>query len=259
MFIDSHCHLDFYEKEELPEILNRAEKTNVKYMLNACASKNSFDKILKIIADYKNVFGAIGIHPHEAEDMGSPISEDELLLYINKSKKIIAIGETGLDYSRENINKDIQMENLYNHIVVAQKTDLPLIIHNRDSNEDMINILTEGMKKSPFKCIIHCFTADEYMAKKMLDLDFFISASGITTFKNSIPLQEVFKNVVPLQKMLIETDSPYLAPVPYRGSQNEPSFVVEVAKKLSLLKNISTEDIGNITSNNFKTLFDLDI
>ncbi len=259
MFIDSHCHLDFYEKEELQEILQRAEKADVKYMLNACASKNSFERILEISNEYKNVFGAIGIHPHEAEDMGAPISEDELLLYINKSKKIIAIGETGLDYSRENINKDIQMENLYNHIVVAQKTDLPLIIHNRDSNEDMIQILTEGMKKAPYKCIIHCFTADEYMAKKMLDLDFFISASGITTFKNSVPLQEVFKNVIPLQKLLIETDSPYLAPVPYRGHRNEPSFVVEVAKKLSSLKNISVEEVGNITSNNFKKLFNVDI
>ncbi|MGN0929065.1 MAG: TatD family hydrolase [Alphaproteobacteria bacterium] len=259
MFIDSHCHLDFYEKEELPEILEHATKSDVKYMLNACASQSSFKRIIEIANENKNVFGAIGIHPHEAEDMGHPMAEDELLITINKSKKIIAIGETGLDYSRENINKDIQMENLYNHISVAQKTSLPLIIHNRDSNEDMINILTEGMKKSPFKCIIHCFTADETMAKKMLDLDFFISASGITTFKNATDLQEVFKNIVPLEKLLIETDSPYLAPVPHRGSRNEPAFVIEVAKKLAELKNISAEEIGNITSNNFKTLFEVDI
>lgn len=259
MLIDTHCHLDFYENNELEDVILRAENANVNYMLNACASKDSFEKIINIANTHKNIFGAIGVHPHEAEDMGSAISEDELLLYINKSNKIVAIGETGLDYSRENINKDIQFENLYNHIKVATQTSLPLIIHNRDSNEDMTNILTSEMKKHSFKCIIHCFTADETMAKKMLDIGCYISASGILTFKNATSLQEVFKNIVPLDRLLIETDSPYLAPVPYRGHRNEPCFVREVAKKLAELKGLSFEEICDITLSNATKIFNLNI
>jgi TatD DNase family protein len=259
MLIDSHCHLDFYEKDELPIIINNAEEAGVSHMLNACASMESFDKVISIANDYKNIFALIGIHPHEAEDMDHLISQDELLLYINKSKKVIGIGETGLDYSRENINKDKQMENLYNHINVSRETSLPLIIHNRDSNNDMTNILTNEMKKSPFKCIIHCFTADEVMAKNMLDIGCFISASGIITFKNATPLQNVFKDIIPLDRLLIETDSPYLAPTPYRGHRNEPAYVVEVAKKLAELKNLNEEEIANITSSNFKKIFNLNI
>ncbi len=259
MYIDSHCHLDFYDKDEVDLIIENANKNKVEYFLNASSSMNSFDKIIEICDSHKNVYGAIGIHPHEAEDMNYALSTDELLLYINKSKKIIAIGETGLDYSRETINKNLQIENLLNHIYISQTTKLPLIIHNRNSNTDMINILTTEYKNKDFPCIIHCFTGDEFMAKSMMDLGFYISASGIITFKNSIELQNIFKNYIPMDRLLIETDSPYLAPTPYRGHRNEPMYIIEVARKIAEFKNITMEAVGNITTNNFKTLFNLNI
>lgn len=255
MFIDSHCHLDFYEEERQSSIIAQANDNNVLYMLNACASKASFNKIINIINKFDCVFGAIGQHPEEAEKEGI-VSKEELLSFINKNNKIIAIGETGLDYSRENPNKKLQIENLLNHIDVSRETNLPIIIHNRDSNDDMINILSSEMKKGKFKAVIHCFTADIKMANIMLDLGFFISASGIITFKKSDELRNVFKTI-PLDRILIETDSPYLAPTPYRGKENQPAFVVEVAKKISELKEISLEEIGNITTSNFENLFNL--
>lgn len=255
MYIDSHCHLDFYERKERDEIVSNAKKAGLEIMLNASSSRESFDEIIGIVNEYDNVYGAIGLHPHEAEDKKESIEKDELLLYINKSKKIIGIGETGLDYSREIKDKKLQKENLLTHIEVAQITQLPLIIHNRDSNEDMIDILENEYKNKAFPCIIHCFTGDMNMAQKMLDLGFYISASGILTFKNANDIQEIFKNYIPNDRILIETDSPYLAPTPYRGHRNEPKFVIEVARKLSELKNMSMEEIGKITTNNFKTVF----
>jgi TatD DNase family protein len=255
MFVDSHCHIDFYDTNRTDEIVKNANDAGVSYMLNACASCSSFQKIIDITNKYDCVFGAIGQHPEEAEREGI-VSTDELLNFINKSKKIIAIGETGLDYSGPNPNKDLQIQNLLNHISVARQTNLPLIIHNRDSNDDMTNILTSEMKKEKFKAIIHCFTADLKMANAMLDLGFYISASGIITFKKADELREVFSSI-PNNRILIETDSPYLAPTPYRGHENQPAFVKEVAKQLAILKDIDTEEIGNITTSNFEKLFNL--
>lgn len=259
MFIDSHCHLDFYDESERPDIIAQALNTGVSYMLNSGASKDSFDTIIKIANENPSVFGAIGIHPHEAESMESILTAGELIAYSQKSNKIIALGETGLDYSHDAINKDIQMENFQNHIDASRTTGLPLIIHNRDSNDDLCNILEREMKKQEFKAIIHCFTADESVAKRMLDLNFYISASGIITFKTATYLQEIFKNIIPNNKILIETDSPYLAPTLYRGTRNEPAYVVEMAKILAELKGVSLDEMGNITSTNFATLFNLTI
>ncbi len=257
MLIDSHCHLDMFDDDIRDSIVKNANSVGVNYMLNACAAKSSFDKILQIVAKYDGVFGAIGQHPEEAEREGL-VSKEELLTFISKNKKIIAIGETGLDYSRDGFNKNLQIENLINHIEVSQQTGLPLIIHNRDSNDDMIDILSSQFKKKPFKSIIHCFTADKKMADVMLDLGFYISASGIITFKSATDLREVFKTI-PDTKLLVETDSPYLAPVPFRGKTNEPSFVVETAKKLAEIKEKTFDEIANITSENFKQLFNLNI
>ncbi|MCR5506708.1 MAG: TatD family hydrolase [bacterium] len=257
MLIDSHCHLDMFDDSIRDDIVKNANNAGVKYMLNACAARASFEKIIEITKKYDCVFGAIGQHPEEAEREGI-VSKEELYTFISKSKKIIAIGETGLDYSGENFNRNLQIENLLNHIDVAKNTGLPLIIHNRDSNDDMTEILSSEYKKSPFKAIIHCFTADKKMADKMLELGFYISASGITTFKSAGELRDVF-STLPLEKLLIETDSPYLAPVPYRGKTNEPAFVVETAKVLASITNTSFDEITNITSENFKRLFELDI
>lgn len=257
MLIDSHCHLDMFDDSIRDDIVKNANTSGVKYMLNACAAKKTFDKIIEISNNYSCVFGAIGQHPEEAEREGM-VSKDELLSYISKGKKIIAIGETGLDYSGENFNRDLQIENLLNHIEIASQTGLPLIIHNRDSNDDMTDILSSQFKKKSFKAIIHCFTADKKMADAMLELGFYISASGIITFKNATDLREVF-STIPFDRLLVETDSPYLAPVPFRGKTNEPAFVVEIAKKLAEITQKSFEEISEITSSNFKRLFDLDI
>ena len=257
MLIDSHCHLDQFDASVRDSIVKNANDLGVLYMLNACAARKSFNSIIEIINKYDCVFGAIGQHPEEAEQEGI-VSKDELLSYISKSKKIIAIGETGLDYSGENFNRDLQIENLINHIDIARQTKLPIIIHNRDSNDDMIDILSSEFKKGEFKAIIHCFTADKKMADAMLNLGFYISASGIITFKSANDLREVFKTI-PFERLLVETDSPYLAPVPFRGKTNEPAFVVETAKKLAEITEKSFDEISNITSNNFKRLFNLDI
>lgn len=257
MLIDSHCHIDFYTPDKQLEIIQNAKSEGVNYMLNVGSSRSSFDNILGIVAKYENVFGAIGQHPDEAETNGV-ISQEDLLKYISKNKKIIAIGETGLDYSKEGYNKDIQIENFLNHINVSVKTGLPIIIHNRDSNSDMCDILKSEMKRHKFKAIIHCFTGDSKMAGEMLELGFYISASGIITFKNAFDLRETFKTI-PNDRLLVETDSPYLAPVPYRGRENQPAFVVQVAKQLSEIKEMDFSEIANITSNNFKQLFDLNI
>ncbi|MBR1545070.1 MAG: TatD family hydrolase [Alphaproteobacteria bacterium] len=257
MLIDSHCHLDMFDDSLRDSIVKNANDAGVKYMLNACAARVSFQKIIDIVEKYDCVFGAIGQHPEEAEREGL-VSKDELLTFVSKSKKIIAIGETGLDYSRDGFNRDFQIENLLNHIDVARKLNLPIIIHNRDSNDDMTDILSSEYKKSPFKAIIHCFTADKKMADKMLELGFYISASGIITFKSAGSLRDVFSNL-PLNRLLLETDSPYLAPVPYRGKTNEPAFVVETGKILGGIVDVSFEEISNITTENFKHLFELDI
>ena len=257
MLIDSHCHLDMFEDDIRDSIVKNSNSAGVKYMLNACSARDAFEKIINIVNSYDCVFGAIGQHPHEAEREGL-VPKEELLNFISKSKKIIALGETGLDYSLETFNRDLQIENLINHIDVAKQTGLPLIIHNRNSDSDMTDVLSSEFKKQPFKAIIHCFTATKEMADTMLDMGFYISASGIITFKSAESLREVF-STIPYEKLLVETDSPYLAPVPFRGKTNEPAFVVETAKKLAEITGKSFDEISNLTTENFKRLFGLDI
>ena len=226
MLIDSHCHIDYFEKEKRFDYVKNAVIAGVKYMMTIGTTRGSFNEIYDIIDTFDNVYGAIGLHPHVAEEEGI-LDFHDLKIATEKSKKIIAIGETGLDYSRTEYNKTVQRQNLLNHIVVSQDTGLPLVIHNRDSNDDMTDILTAEYKKKSFDCILHCFCGDKKMLTAMLDLGFYISASGIITFKNACDLQEVFK-FVPIDRLLIETDSPFLAPVPFRGQQNQSAFVVEI-------------------------------
>lgn len=257
MLIDSHCHIDYFEKEKRCDYIKNAVIAGVKYMLTIGTTRKSFNEIYDIVSSFENVYGAVGLHPHVAEEEGL-LDINELQTAILKSKKIVGIGETGLDYSRVGYNKTIQQQNLLNHIAVSQETSMPLVIHNRDSNDDITDILTVEYKKKSFDCILHCFCGDKKMLTAMLDLGFYISASGIITFKNATDLQKLFK-FVPLDRLLVETDSPFLAPVPFRGKQNQSAFVVETAKKLAEIKNVLFDEIARYSTDNFNKLFKLDL
>ena len=254
MIIDSHCHLNYEPMSlSLKETIERANKDGVKYLLTISTEDKSYDKILNIISQNKCVYGSYGIHPHEAKNHRLIKSED----IINKTKlnkKIIGIGESGLDFYYNHSDKKDQIKCFEEHIIAAQNTQLPLIVHTRNAESETLEILKNKLKKKNFKVLIHCFTGSKKFAFKLLDLGAYISASGVVTFKKSEDLANTFKEL-PNDKILVETDSPYLAPVPLRGKPNEPSYIIHTVKFLSKLKNISFEDFSKITTKNFFNLF----
>ena len=254
MIIDSHCHLTYEPiSNSLIETISRANKDGVKYMLTISTEDKSFDKILKIISEHKSVFGSYGIHPHEAKSH-QHIKSSDILKKINLNKKIIGIGETGLDFYYNHSEKNEQISCFEEHIYAAQKKDLPLIVHTRSAEKETLEILKKNLKKKEFKILIHCFTGTREFAFKLLDLNAFISASGVVTFKKSVDLANTFKDL-PNEKILVETDAPYLAPVPLRGKSNEPSYIIHTVKFLSEIKKISFDEFSRITTNNFINLF----
>ncbi len=254
MIIDSHCHLTYEPISNcLIETISRANKDGVKYMLTISTEDKSFDKILKIISEHKSVFGSYGIHPHEAKSH-QHIKSSDILKKINLNKKIIGIGETGLDFYYNHSEKNEQISCFEEHIYAAQKKDLPLIVHTRSAEKETLEILRKNLKKKEFKILIHCFTGTREFAFKLLDLNAFISASGVVTFKKSVDLANTFKDL-PNEKILVETDAPYLAPVPLRGKSNEPSYIIHTVKFLSEIKKISFDEFSRITTNNFINLF----
>ena len=253
--IDSHCHLDhspLYEK--LDEVVNRAQLIGVKFLLTISTSLKSFETIKTIVSKYENIYGTLGIHPHETKDHVN-VNKKMLLELKARNNKIIGIGETGLDFFYLHSDKLTQKKKFIEHIEAAIDLDLPIIVHSRDSEDDTFNILKDFYSKNP-KILIHCFTGSTNFSKKMLDLGAYISLSGIITFKNSTELQETV-SLIPIDRLLIETDSPFLAPEPKRGTSNEPSFIKFTAQKLAAIKNISYKDIIVYTSNNFIKLFSL--
>ncbi len=254
MIIDSHCHLN-YEPiiSSLKETIKRANSDGVKYLLTISTEDNSFDKILKIVTDYNCVYGTYGIHPHEAKNHTSIIS-DKIIEKLNTNKKIIGIGETGLDFYYNHSDKIDQLKCFEEHINAAQNTNIPLIIHTRNAEKETLQILKKKKAEKDFKFLIHCFTGTKEFAFKLLDLNAYISASGVVTFKKSQALAETFK-IIPKEKILVETDSPYLTPVPLRGRTNEPSYIIHTVKFLSQLKEISFAEFCLITSKNFFKLF----
>ena len=255
MMIDSHCHLDhspLYEK--LDEIVNKAQLNGVKFLLTISTSLNSFEKVKTIISKYENIYGTIGIHPHETKDHVN-VDKKKLLELKGRNNKIIGIGETGLDFYYQNSNKLVQKKKFIEHIEAAIELNLPIIVHSREAEIDTLNILKDFSSKNP-KILMHCFTGSFNFSKKLLDLGAYISLSGIITFKNSIELQKT-ASTIPIDRLLIETDSPFLAPVPKRGSTNEPSFIKYTALKLAEIKDISYNDLIVYTSNNFIKLFSL--
>tara|TARA_B100001121_G_C18643949_1_gene600675 strand:- start:446 stop:1222 length:777 start_codon:yes stop_codon:yes gene_type:complete len=254
MIIDSHCHLTYEPmSSHLNETISRANKDGVKYMLTISTEDKSFDKILNIISNHKSVFGTYGIHPHEAKSHKS-IKTFDIIKKIKLNKKIIGIGETGLDFYYNHSEKKDQIYCFEEHIHAAQELDIPLIIHTRSAETETLEILKQNLRTKNFKILIHCFTGTRDFAFKLIDLGAYISASGVVTFKKSHDLANTFKDL-PNDKILVETDAPYLAPVPLRGQSNEPSYIIHTVKFLSDLKKISFHDFSKITSDNFFNLF----
>jgi len=253
MLVDSHCHLDFKEfSEDFAEVLENAKLRNVNCLQTICTKISEFAKIRNIIDKYDFIYGSVGNHPCEVEKQ-ILLSPGEIVEY-TAHPRIISIGETGLDYYHDISFKDKQITSFINHITAARMTDLPVIIHTREAEDDTLEIIASELKKGKFRALIHCFTASREFADKCLELGLYISVAGIVTFKNAKELQETVKSI-PLERLLVETDSPYLAPAPNRGKRNEPSFVADTAKFLADLKEVSFEELAEITTNNFYELF----
>tara|TARA_Y100000590_G_scaffold457382_1_gene609900 strand:- start:4568 stop:5341 length:774 start_codon:yes stop_codon:yes gene_type:complete len=254
MIVDSHCHLDYPELyEQLDDVVKRANDNYVKYLLTICTTLESFKKIELIINKYKNIYGTFGIHPHETKNY-SKVDNSTILKIVNSNKKVIGIGETGLDYHYNFSDREIQKKIFVEHIKAASESNLPLIVHTRSAEIDTFEIIKEYNKKSNLKVLIHCFTGTKDFAKKLIDIGCYISISGIVTFKNSIDLVDAVSSI-PIDKLLIETDSPYLAPTPYRGKSNEPSYIIHTLEKLSQIKKLSREIVMKKTSDNFFKIF----
>ena len=254
MIIDSHCHLEYEPlSKDLDSVIDRALKNGVKYLLTISTTNKSFDKIIKIITKYPSIYGSYGIHPHESE-LNLDINCSEILKKIKLNKKIIGIGETGLDFYYNHSKKDIQEKLFVEHIHAAQQSNLPIIVHTRSAESKTYEILKSEFKNKNFKILIHCFTGSKDFANKLLDIGCYISASGIVTFKKSSELASVFK-LIPNDRILVETDSPYLSPDPLRGKSNEPSHIIHTIKFLSKLKDLDENKFSNITTQNFFNLF----
>ena len=250
--IDSHCHLDHEPLfSDLSNIIKRSKDVGIEKLLTISTSFDSFSKIKEIVKQDEIIYGTIGIHPHESEK--DIIKLDEIIKNFQENDKIIGIGETGLDFYYNNSDKEKQISSFIRHIEASIKTKAPLIIHSRNAEKETYDILNDYKDKN-LKILMHCFTGSKKFSEKLLMLNAYFSASGIITFKNANELQDTFKSL-PLDKILIETDSPFLAPVPNRGKKNEPSFIDFTATKLAEIKEISKSELIEITTSNFNKLF----
>tara|TARA_B100001175_G_scaffold316469_1_gene330492 strand:- start:29 stop:790 length:762 start_codon:yes stop_codon:yes gene_type:complete len=250
--IDSHCHLDHEPlRSDLINVLKRSKAVGIEKLLTISTSFESFSRVKDIVNIDKIIYGTIGIHPHETNN--DEINCDLILEKIKENKKIIGIGETGLDFYYNNSDKDKQITSFREHIKAAIKVNFPLVVHSRSAENETYEILNDYKNYNP-KILMHCFTGSKEFADKLLTLNAYFSASGIITFKNATDLQKTFK-YLPLDKILIETDSPFLAPVPNRGKKNEPSFIDFTATKLAEIKEISKSKLIENTTKNFNKLF----
>ena len=254
MIIDSHCHLNYEPMySSLKTVIARAKAKNVDYLLTISTVDKDYDKLLSIIKNNNEVYGTYGIHPHEAKNH-KEINSRLIVEKTKMNKKIIGIGETGLDFYYNHSEKSEQIRLFNEHIIAGLKTSLPIIVHTRSAEEETLNILDKHMKNNNMKVLIHCFTGSYEFAMKLVDLGCYISASGVVTFRKSKDLANTFKNI-PNDRLLVETDSPYLSPEPLRGKKNEPSHITHTVKFLSDLKGIKYEDLCKLTSENFFKLF----
>ena len=250
--IDSHCHLDHEPLlSDLSNVLIRSKKVGIEKLLTISTSFESFSRVKELVKKDEMIFGTIGIHPHETST--NIITSKQIIENLNENPRIIGIGETGLDFYYNNSEKDRQITSFKEHIEASIESNTPLIVHSRDAEKETFDILNE-YKDEKIKILMHCFTGSKEFSKKLMTLNSFFSASGIITFKNSLDLQDTFKSI-PIDNILIETDSPFLAPVPKRGKKNEPSFIDFTATKLAEIKDISKEDLVKKTTENFNKLF----
>jgi TatD DNase family protein len=254
MIVDSHCHLDFPNLyNQLDEVVKRAKLNNVNHLLTICTNLNSYEKIKLIIPKYENIYGTFGIHPHETSKFTN-VDLNFILSLKKEFNKIIGIGETGLDFYYNNSDKKIQKKSFINHIKAASELNMPVIVHSRNAESETFDILNTEKKNCNLKILLHCFTGSLNFAKKLLDINCYISISGIITFNNAKELAETVSHI-PIDNLLVETDSPYLSPIPFRGKSNEPSYIVHTVKKISQIKKLTTEQVSKKTTQNFNKLF----
>ena len=250
---DSHCHLDFADfDEERDAVIARATAAGVHRMVSICTRPENEPQVRAIAEAHDPVFYAYGIHPMNADDQ--PVTSIDHLISVAQHPKMVGIGETGLDYHYTIETAKVQKQSLAVHILAAQETGLPLIIHARDADEDMSDILTRAWRAHPFTCVLHCFSSGPELARVALDLGFYLSMSGIATFPRSRELREIFASA-PLSRILVETDSPYLAPPPHRGKRNEPAFVTHTAEMGATIFGLPYEEFAAATEANFDRLF----
>ena len=253
MLVDSHCHLDFPDfAEEVERVVGRAQTAGVGLMLSIGTRLDRFEGVLAMAERFPSVYCTVGVHPNEADS--APDVHVDQLLELAKHPKVIGFGETGLDFYYERSDRDRQKKAFRVHMEAARQAQLPVIIHTRDADHDMAQILTEEMEKGAFPALIHCFSSGQQLADLAVKFGFYVSISGIVTFKNADPLRQVV-STIPIDRLLVETDSPYLAPIPFRGKRNEPAHVVHTARKLAELKQVEEGALAQATTDNFRRLF----
>ncbi len=254
MLVDSHCHLDRLDlsayENGLRGAVDAAAARGISTMLCVCISEENKNAVIQIAQDFPTIFASVGVHPSDVNE--KVVSKDTLVEWA-QSPKVIALGETGLDYYYSKDKAELQKSSFKNHLIAAKQLDLPVIVHSRDARADTLSLIEEFASRESAG-VLHCFTESWEMAKAALDMNFYVSISGIVTFKNASELREVVKKI-PLDRLLIETDSPYLAPVPFRGKSNEPKYVREVAEYIAELRGLDLEELANISTENFFRLF----
>ena len=253
MLVDSHCHLDFPEfAPELDAVVARARAAGIGRMVTISTRVKQLPQVLAIADRFSDVFCSVGTHPHNAHEELD--IDAKALVALTRHPKIVALGEAGLDYHYDKSPRDAQAQGFRQHIAAARETGLPLVIHAREADADMARILTEDTGKGAFPAVLHCFTAGRDLAMTAIELGLYIGFTGIITFKNGEALRDIAA-ALPADRILVETDAPFLAPLPYRGKRNEPSYVVETAKMLAATRGVTPEDIAQQTTENFFRLF----
>lgn len=253
MLVDSHCHLDFPDfADELDQVVQRARDAGVGLMLTICTHLTRFPRVLAVAERYDDIYCTVGVHPHEAGN--EPEATMETLVDLARHPKVVGFGETGLDYFYDKSPRERQRSSFRAHIAAARQAGLPVIVHTRDADRDTMDILAEEHAKGAFPGLIHCFSSSRELAEKSMELGLYISLSGIVTFKKAEALQDTVRTL-PLDRILVETDCPYLAPIPYRGKRNEPAYVAHTAAKVAELLGTDAREVARASTANFKALF----